>query len=652
MSSLSNNNTNSETPATVPSTEAPGALPHSTSQPFVNGPFFTDAQDSFLKHHLLTLAIQHEADVFFDDPTTIQHTTFLSYLYTRLMQFPLLDDRPEAKAKLNELIMSFPQITTASHRATKRGQDNKHFRQLAVKVFDLILRTPQERKSDEELLAKEMEDEQHVLESDAKIDATDKEIGLNTLRMRAELSSILSMVVADLNKKQGFDNLLHLLKGTKTITALPPLYQKATNLMAKIMAVWTEREMRDPKQVSKLKKIHMLTPIKAIRGVLAITNPARLLSSMISMFLMRPFGSYNLMQKFSEVVVETKKTDAALRDAQKAAERAMGSHRVVFRKNVLAKIAQFVNNNYTVYEAGEADDLYTKPETEQDLPFNLGQDWRRQILVVICDARTIPELDMSEIQRLTPDQLMALHEVLLLERRRKEKTDFVELLGDQKMTSIVRELLPVIHQPIAVLFCKASIGSHVDHLFKTVKRILKVIDQTEGKKSKVDVRERVERLEDVFRLFMHDVYQFLHHIACTDDGTLEKSFKWMLSMYNDMQKEDLRIQTLLTNLDSAEADALKAELDSLIRYKEWLMEVQDEEQDEDRSEESAKRAEEHAKNKPPRPLLVVMPRLVGDFVDMTRWAFAPTPAVSPPPLREPKTQRTAPEPVVAGSAAL
>jgi hypothetical protein len=49
--------------------------------------------------------------------------------------------------------------------------------------------------------------------------------------------------------------------------------------VAKMMALNVEKNYANENQVSKLKRLYKLTPMKAIKGILAVTNPVKVTSS-------------------------------------------------------------------------------------------------------------------------------------------------------------------------------------------------------------------------------------------------------------------------------------------------------------------------------------------------------------------------------------
>ena len=52
-------------------------------------------------------------------------------------------------------------------------------------------------------------------------------------------------------------------------------YQTCMRMVGKIMALNVEKNYASEEQVSKLRRLYKLTPMKAIKGILAVTNPVK-----------------------------------------------------------------------------------------------------------------------------------------------------------------------------------------------------------------------------------------------------------------------------------------------------------------------------------------------------------------------------------------
>eukprot|EP01133_Synstelium_polycarpum_P005276 gene5276-6114_t len=457
-------------------------------------------QESYLKQQLLKYSVQEEIKVYFGDSNFLEETLFLKFLFHQLTTIPLLTSKAQAKIKFQQLIHTLPMIVIQSQIASKQ-ETKDHFRKFVVKIFDVALRTPQEKKNDKTLkvfadpsLEEESlrtqrkkknqetleEKEEAVEEEEKPRTAKDIERDETIVKLQKRLTELTQIIINDVEKQNtttadgtgsqqnGISNLFNIILRTKHFKDLPAEFYEFTQTVIKIIALWMERELRDPKQIIKLKRLYMITPVKAIRASLAIANPITLLKGFIILFLAKPFGARNLIQTIASVMVEIGKTDRALKKAQKDLENILNmaiSNRST-RKLLQQKMKSFVANINNVSDATGQPIAYFK-----DVP--------EAIEILTYQWPSSPSVDPGIIAQLDEVVFEALFEYVKLEKRKKEKNDFIDILGNDEMIDIIRELLPVLYEPLGKLFCKANIGYHFEKLAHVFKRIINVAETGE-----------------------------------------------------------------------------------------------------------------------------------------------------------------------------
>ncbi|EGG19714.1 hypothetical protein DFA_00292 [Cavenderia fasciculata] len=470
----------------------------------------THDQESYLKQQLLKYSIQEEIIIYFKDADSLKQTLFLKFLFEQLTTIPLLTNKAAAKQKFQQLIHTLPNIVIQSQLASKQ-ETSDHFRKFVVKVFDVALRTPQEKKKDKTLkvfkdptldinqMKKKRGDkpDQHTTEDREKIaeeeekekkkSQKDIERDETIMQLQRRLTEITQVIIMNIEKKNlqaekekeknggsgdknaenGISSLFNVILKTKHFKDLPDEYYEFTTTVIKIMSLWMERELRDPKQIVKLKRLYMITPVKAIRASLAIANPITLLKGIIVMFLAKPFGARNLIQTIASVMVELGKTDRATKVALKAAETALNdlpnrNH----RRLLINKMKGFTANS-------------TQVSDQQGTPIAYFKEVPEPIVIMQYQWPSSPSVDPEIIAQLEEHHYTALFEYVKLEKRRREKNDFIEVLGNDEMIEIIRELLPVLYEPLGKLFCKANIGYHFEKIAYCLKKILTVAETGE-----------------------------------------------------------------------------------------------------------------------------------------------------------------------------
>eukprot|EP01132_Coremiostelium_polycephalum_P007655 gene7655-9417_t len=430
-----------------------------------------------------------EMKVYFTDPDFLQDTLFLKFLFSQLTTIPLLTSKDQAKVRFQQLIHTLPSIVIQSQIATKQ-ETTDHFRKFVVKCFDVALRTPLEKKKDKTLRVfydpsleddkkrqkkgtkqnhqRTLEDEENDnIEEERKKNPKDIERDETIEKLQRRLTEITQVIIMNIesrNKESGDNSngigyLFNVILTTPRFQDLPAEFFEFTSTVIKIMALWMEREMRDPKQVKKIKRLYMVTPVKAIRASLAIANPITLLKGIILLFLAKPFGSRNLIQTITSVIVESGKTDKTTKKAYQTAEQDLQCFKPNIRKLLLQKMKNFVYNMNQIQGPDGKVIPYFK-----DMP--------DAIAILQYQWPGSPPVDPDVISQLGEEHFKSLFEYVKLEKRKKEKNDFVEILGNDEMIEIIRELLPVLYEPLGKLFCKANIGYHFEKLAYVIKKLV------------------------------------------------------------------------------------------------------------------------------------------------------------------------------------
>ena len=76
------------------------------------------------------------------------------------------------------------------------------------------------------------------------------------------------------------------------------------------------------------------------------------------------------------------------------------------------------------------------------------------------------------------DGVNAVKVLAILEMRRKDKNKFVELFGDEKLISLVKDFLPFIYEPLHEIYKHADMGIIIDKFFKLWKTSLSIAEKS------------------------------------------------------------------------------------------------------------------------------------------------------------------------------
>eukprot|EP01111_Echinosteliopsis_oligospora_P012212 TRINITY_DN4160_c0_g1_i1.p1 TRINITY_DN4160_c0_g1~~TRINITY_DN4160_c0_g1_i1.p1 ORF type:complete len:658 (+),score=177.67 TRINITY_DN4160_c0_g1_i1:210-2183(+) len=439
-------------------------------------------------------------------------------------------------------------------------------------------------------------------------------------RAQKEMNEMLQAILAEAETKGGYQYLFRKVKTAPTVADLPQSYQNLAVALGRSLSLWMEEELRDVDKFSKLQRLEKMTPTRTIRAALSIANPISLMQGLITIFLARPFGARNLVQKFGEQMVEIKRTETLLYKIQKDLENQIYHRKGFkgnFRKHVVAKIERYVEMR------ADSDDHYDDDDDDDDDEFDEDDEpdyldivYIRKFVAAMLNNDSIePELDPDDIKKLALEDEVKIYQLFQMKRRYREKQDFVDLLGDEQLISIIKELLPVIHEPMALLFSRANVGHHFDALFKTAKRVIKVTERTKD----LTFSARLAEYERVTARFIGDIYLFIQNIAAQDDQTLDETLGWLMNLLNFTRHKHLDLIPIINSIPPTEQTEVMREINELIAYRQMLIEYDEAEEAREKlalaSGQPVQKEEEEEDILDP-PEVIHIPHLVNKFVEV------------------------------------
>lgn len=127
------------------------------------------------------------------------------------------------------------------------------------------------------------------------VDPFDRMRRANFEKAEHEVAKAAESLFLEMSQDGGVDNFFSVVKQTPKLADLPPMYpfnsflyclflhyclkqvryQTFVRKVGKMMALNIEKNYANDEQVSKLKRIYRLTPMKGIKGILAVTNPVK-----------------------------------------------------------------------------------------------------------------------------------------------------------------------------------------------------------------------------------------------------------------------------------------------------------------------------------------------------------------------------------------
>jgi hypothetical protein len=277
----------------------------------------------------------------------------------------------------------------------------------------------------------------------------------------------------------------------------------------------------------------------------------KLSSSLVSLFLARPLGARNLLQRIFEVVTEVSKTNSELENAMK----------ILKNKDYCTRINAWVEKNYEP-------NLSSAVEEEADSMSSLRTtvDLRTARMEVETALLTAPvgnktkTVNVEEVRNLSDEMIVKAHIVLMLRMRKKDKETFIEIFGQEEMIQLMKEVLPVIYEPLIDVYAHADAGEFFNEFFLLLKSCISIAE------SKVEELDKLERYSQAFQVFEKAWYQFGHNIISKDKGTLHSIFKWLFDRFRLSTRFQLNFVAHFETLDKEVQQQVIQELDQLTQF--------------------------------------------------------------------------------------
>eukprot|EP01119_Soliformovum_irregulare_P021849 TRINITY_DN7350_c0_g1_i2.p1 TRINITY_DN7350_c0_g1~~TRINITY_DN7350_c0_g1_i2.p1 ORF type:complete len:525 (+),score=171.24 TRINITY_DN7350_c0_g1_i2:78-1652(+) len=470
-------------------------------------------EQAYLKKLAIVYSIDKEITFFSQNPSqeTIQKTQLLRFIFEEVVaDFPLLKKTETTKKAVADAILQYPKIRSLAFKATKKSSTRFP---LATSVYELAIRIPSEPSLAE------------LAQSD-NIPASRKE-------MQQNLQMVMNVV-----RETGVREVFNLFETAKSTRDFPAAYQ---NLFAVVHKLFVEKmllEFRDPKTLSKASLLYNLAPIMGIKAVLMIANPLKMLSSMIGLFLARPLGTKNLLQRMFEIIVDLSKTSSLAKEQRKK----------ISDKHLREKISSWTQSKYepnpSVSMDDDSDHLKLSPAER-----------RKYIGDILKDDSLKPKLDHSLVTNLGADQIEILYRSVQLEMRLKDKTEFIELLGDEQILNLIHDLLPALYHPLMEIYSHADIPKLVGDFFEMAHGIIHAMEAKDTNEDQK--RASVVKIVDKFQ---EDLFKFTQQILTKDEGTIEECVAWAARFFQEDVTMTVDVMEILKGLDESVRYAIAEEV--------------------------------------------------------------------------------------------
>lgn len=185
-----------------------------------------------------------------------------------------------------------------------------------------------------------------------------------------------------------------------------------------------------------------------------------------------------------------------------------------------------------------------------------------------------PLLDVDKVDALMENEGLrkALCTLLDIELRQCDQRKLVEFMGDDKVIEILKTMTGIFFQPLMNAYQSANIGDLLSVIKDTANRILAVAENKCASPSASfgAYREILDSLEA-------PLFAFVHELFTKDDGSMEKTIKWTLALFDIIRKDrdspyTLQIGSILEGIHPWDRSTLWKELALLddLRFRKWF----------------------------------------------------------------------------------
>lgn len=150
--------------------------------------------------------------------------------------------------------------------------------------------------------------------------------------------------------------------------------------------------------------------------------------------------------------------------------------------------------------------------------------------------------DSARSEKLSPQEIFKIHKLIALERRRKDKNLFVDLMGEPELVEIIKELFPMFCVPLGDLYAQAEFPQWFNSCFKWIKCVYTIADE------KVPQEQKTQHLSNELGGYYQAHYHLLHNMIKGDSGVVERACIWLYNKFRVGDGIEMDAQYLLDSI--------------------------------------------------------------------------------------------------------
>ncbi|POS83420.1 hypothetical protein EPUL_003249 [Erysiphe pulchra] len=331
-------------------------------------------------------------------------------------------------------------------------------------------------------------------------------------------------------------------------------------------------EDNSPELFAQAKRIHSVIPYTIVKNAIRFANPAAVMSSILDIFLAKPFGTRSLMQRIFALT---------LNDGIRSLQRNITIINEEIGESVFSeKIKKFC-------DADESIKTIIRRDSEDDSV---------DLIIAILRSELIsPRLNPSQIGKIFNAYLAwnsavnnvdeeikidALHysylkQLLKLYTRQRDKQMMLSMIEEPVTLQLFRDLFTIFYEPLVRVYKTANVYSRVTDFSDFIDDMIAVVDRAREQDFSADPNQTVQAFIDLCARHENNFYGFVHEIHMHDDGLFTQLTDWIESIIdflrNGPKAGKLDMNSLFAKSISSgvvDKDLAIDEIDKLITWQE------------------------------------------------------------------------------------
>jgi len=191
-----------------------------------------------------------------------------------------------------------------------------------------------------------------------------------------------------------------------------------------------------------------------------------------------------------------------------------------------------------------------------------GIDNAKAFAFKILSSSSEPQFASDVLEKLNQQQWNNIQKLAIVEMKFKDKSTFVEMLGDEQVISLAQEIIEVISIPLVELSSNANMPAILSALFKLLKTCTKIAEEDTPQDKKAE--DYIQALSS----FEEATFQSLQKVIIADkEDLLERVTMWGSQFFDSSKVIEFNLLALLDPLDEQNKLVIAAEVDAWINFK-------------------------------------------------------------------------------------